>query len=183
MRSGGRSQQLLMLLTPLVWCHCCFDFDVQAKVREEQRQKAAEAEARKKRRQEQLAKKQASAAAARQQRALAEQQQQQQHSQLRAPAGAIQREEIEGASGTDGEGDGADATPAEASLQHGGVTHRGGGKKYLSAKATQHLAAAKKPLKKPVKVQKWYQQYQVELAVGGCALLMLILVLLTFSTK
>eukprot|EP00775_Hariotina_reticulata_P001871 gene1871-2208_t len=157
--------------------------ELKAKVREEQRQKAAEAEARKKRRQEQLAKKQASAAAARQQKALAEQQQQQQPSQLRGPAAAIHRDEIEGASGTDGEGDGVDAAHAEAAVQHGTVSHRAGGKKYLPAKAAHQLAAVKKPLKKAVKVQKWYQQYQVELAVGGCAVVMLILLLLTFSTK
>lgn len=149
-------------------------------MREEQRQKAAEAEARKKRRQEQLAKKQALAKqkAAEQAAAAA--------AAAHTPAAPISRaavlaaEEIEGASGTDGEGEAAMEQQVDT---HTKPKQRGG--KHLPAKANKQLAAAiKKPVvKKPIKIQKWYQQYTTELVVGVVGLIILILLFMFFTTK
>lgn len=158
--------------------------ELKARVREEQRQKAAEAELRKKRRQEQQVKK---AAAAKQKAA------EQAAAAASAPpvvaagrvAAAPVADEIEGASGTDGENEAAEDVAAVQQQQQ--VKQRKADNKHLPAKAKQQLAAAgRKPVpmpKKAAKVQKWHQQYATELAIAGVALLMLVLMLLWFTTK
>eukprot|EP00879_Flechtneria_rotunda_P024981 GHRR01026509.1.p1 GENE.GHRR01026509.1~~GHRR01026509.1.p1 ORF type:complete len:412 (+),score=248.16 GHRR01026509.1:238-1473(+) len=181
--------------------------ELKAKVREEQRQKAQEAEQRKKRRQEQLAKKAAASAAAKQ-KAAAEQQAATaaaSNHHVRTAAGRAAalaakaaKEEVDGSSGTDGEGETATSAAAAAAIADtnlavegtvskagkSGKEVRARGNKHLPAKAMQHAAASKKPLaKKPPKVVKWHQQYSVELAIAGVALLMLVLLILFLTTK
>jgi hypothetical protein len=153
-------------------------------VREEQRQKAAEAEARKKRRQEQQVKKAAAAKqkAAEQAAAAAAAPPVVSSRAVAAPVAAAAADEIEGASGTDGEGEGAE----EQAVVQQQVKQRKGDNKHLPAKAKQQLAAAGRkplPIKKPAKVQKWHQQYSTEMAVAAVALLMLVLMLLWLTTK
>jgi uncharacterized coiled-coil DUF342 family protein len=154
--------------------------ELKVKIREEQRQKAAEAEARKKRRQEQLAKKQALA-----KQKAAEQAAAAATATNTAPVpvsrvAVLAAEEVEGASGTDV--DAESGTEQQVSAQ---PKPKQRVNKHLPARANKQLAAAaKKPVvKKPVKVQKWYQQYATELAVAGVCLLMLILLILYFTTN
>lgn len=153
---------------------------LQAKIREEQRQKAAEAEARKKRRQEQMVKKQAQAKQKAAEQAAAAAAAANTAAVPISRAAILAAEEVEGASGTDGD--------AESGAEQQVVSQpkpKQRGNKHLPAKASKHLAAAaKKPVvKKPVKVQKWYQQYSTELAIAGVCALMLILLILFFTTK
>jgi hypothetical protein len=155
---------------------------LQARVREEQRQKAAEAEARKKRRQEQNVKKAAAAKQKAAQQAAAAATAPPVVAASRAVAAPVAAAyEIEGASGTDGEGEGAD----EQAVVQQQVKQRKGDNKHLPAKAKQQLAATRKPMpmKKPAKVHKWHQQYSTEIAVAAVALLMLVLMLLWLTTK
>jgi len=149
------------------------DKERKERVREEQRLKAAEAEERKKRRAEtQERKKQKAVEQARKVDAEAKAKQR----AFAAEAAAVPQEVAEvapSASEEDSDAPKALAAPAEKPAK--------GNKAAGGNKAGKKPIRVEKVPKLPKKVKKWYMEYAVPLAVGGCVLVLLLLVLMAFA--